>query len=260
MTARGRAASLARRGVTLIEAVLFIAVALGLIVGGPVFYQQATLAARTQETVRLFSAIVQETRGLYHGAVWQDWLDDSPASWTAGSSQIQRVLISAGAVPASSVRSETLLATPWGGDLRVHTIRMHGVPAVFINAANVPREACVRLLVGNGLSDEESTRATLNRLDFGSLEDGTVFYSATTAIADGMIGANVSSPGQYDQPQRRTFSPAQAALGCTYGVRTGALVQGANCPGVSGIVQSCSPAVPPLPGTVDMRIGFLLNP
>ena len=42
----------ARRGVTLIEAVLFISIALGLIVGGLVFFQQASLAARTNDAVR----------------------------------------------------------------------------------------------------------------------------------------------------------------------------------------------------------------
>lgn len=54
------ASARARLGVTLIEAVLFIAVALGVIEGRLVLYQQAALAARTQEAVHLFSAIVQD--------------------------------------------------------------------------------------------------------------------------------------------------------------------------------------------------------
>jgi Tfp pilus assembly protein PilV len=61
-----RRASGTRRAVTLIEAVLFIAVALGLIVGGLVFYQQAQTARQTQEAVRLTQAIVSESRALYN--------------------------------------------------------------------------------------------------------------------------------------------------------------------------------------------------
>ncbi len=41
-----------RRGVTLIEAVLYISIALALIVGGLVFFQQASLAQRTNSAVR----------------------------------------------------------------------------------------------------------------------------------------------------------------------------------------------------------------
>jgi hypothetical protein len=45
------------RAVTLIEAVLFIAVALTLIVGGLVFYNQARTAAMTNEAVRMIRAV-----------------------------------------------------------------------------------------------------------------------------------------------------------------------------------------------------------
>ena len=46
-----------KRGVTLIEAVLFISIALGLIVGGIVFFQQASLAQRTNDAVRTVSGV-----------------------------------------------------------------------------------------------------------------------------------------------------------------------------------------------------------
>jgi uncharacterized protein HemX len=54
-----------KRGVTLIEAVLFISIALGLIVGGIVFFQQASLAQRVQGAVRTISSIASETRALF---------------------------------------------------------------------------------------------------------------------------------------------------------------------------------------------------
>ncbi|MCA3441438.1 MAG: hypothetical protein INF50_14100, partial [Rhodobacter sp.] len=50
---------------TLIEAVLYIAVALALIVGGLVFFQQASLASRVNEQVRVLSALVAEARSHY---------------------------------------------------------------------------------------------------------------------------------------------------------------------------------------------------
>lgn len=67
----GALGRLARRGVTLIEAVLFIAVALGLIVGGLVFYQQATLAARVNEQTRLFSSMYAEVNALFVESRWR---------------------------------------------------------------------------------------------------------------------------------------------------------------------------------------------
>jgi type II secretory pathway pseudopilin PulG len=51
-----------RRGVTLIEAVLYIAISLALIVGGLVFYQQASVQSRTAAVVRLYSSLIAEAR------------------------------------------------------------------------------------------------------------------------------------------------------------------------------------------------------
>ncbi len=51
-----------RRGVTLIEAVLYISVALALIVGGLVFYQQAAFQSRMNSVVRTYSALIAEAR------------------------------------------------------------------------------------------------------------------------------------------------------------------------------------------------------
>jgi hypothetical protein len=53
-----------RRGVTLIEAVLYIAIALALIVGGLVFYQQASLQSRFNYVTRAMSAVFAEARTL----------------------------------------------------------------------------------------------------------------------------------------------------------------------------------------------------
>ena len=67
------------RAVTLIEAVLYISIALALIVGGLVFFQQASTAARTSAMVRHVSAIVAETRVLMKGLPPSaEWFDITP--------------------------------------------------------------------------------------------------------------------------------------------------------------------------------------
>ncbi len=76
------------RGVTLIEAVLFISIAMGIIVGGLQFYQQASTALRTEQTVRLATSLVAETHSLYRGS-------DIPAE--AARARIDPTLVAAGA-------------------------------------------------------------------------------------------------------------------------------------------------------------------
>jgi len=76
-TAAGLVRKARRRGVTLIEAVLFISIALGLIVGGLVFFQQASLAQRTADAVRNISALASETRALYQSSIYFDGATES---------------------------------------------------------------------------------------------------------------------------------------------------------------------------------------
>jgi hypothetical protein len=118
-----------KRGVTLIEAVLYISIALALIVGGLVFFQQASLAQRTNSAVRNISAIASETRGLYQQA-------NSFAGFT------QATLINAGAVPSSLVNGANL-SNEWGGVV-VAAATAAG-DGFTVNYPGVPTAACVRL-------------------------------------------------------------------------------------------------------------------
>jgi hypothetical protein len=98
---------LRHRAVTLIEAVLFIAIALGLIVGGLVFFRQASTARQTQETVRMAQAIVSEVRALFKR--------DRPDSQV----ELAEILIASGAVPSQYVHEDgDKLVSPWGGGSR----------------------------------------------------------------------------------------------------------------------------------------------
>jgi len=100
----------ARRAVTLIEAVLFIAVALSLIVGGLVFFQQARTSLQTQQMVRLTQSIVAESRALFNRTDFDEL------------TEVESILIASGAVPPSAVGTHTqnnftskYVGTPWVG-------------------------------------------------------------------------------------------------------------------------------------------------
>jgi hypothetical protein len=95
------------RGVTLIEAVLFISIAMGIIVGGLQFYQQAALALRTEQTVRLATALVAESRSLYRSTRIPDAL---------ARVRIDPVLDAAGSVPgnARSGNPAAPINSAWG--------------------------------------------------------------------------------------------------------------------------------------------------
>ena len=136
-----------RRGVTLIEAVLFISVALSLIVGGLVFYRQATQASQTARTVRLVTALVNETRALARTADYDGFVSMNP------------ILEAAGAVP-SVARGESpgSILSPWGGSVTV-TLRtwFEGDPTerfsgqfIFLRMHDMPPEICARIMVFDG--------------------------------------------------------------------------------------------------------------
>lgn len=162
-----------KRGVTLIEAVLYISIALALIVGGLVFFQQASLAQRTNSAVRNISAIASETRGLYQAANDFDGFS-------------QTTLISAGAVPSSLVSGANLV-NEWGGTITAGpTAAVTGTPAFAANSGffvvypGVPTSACVRLTSSDGTGSGR-VGSGIRSITFGS---GSAVYpsSGTPAV------------------------------------------------------------------------------
>jgi hypothetical protein len=154
--------SVLRRGVTLIEAVLFISIALGLIVGGLVFFQQASLASRVNAQVRVLSAIVQETRALYNQSGAYNTLVpfDLLTLFTAGT-RVDEVLIAAGAVPSNIITPptgpfSTSLRNEWNNGIGLSVGSLPGGRATLaILVVNIPKAACVRLsavdAIGSGV-------------------------------------------------------------------------------------------------------------
>jgi hypothetical protein len=175
-----------RRGVTLIEAVLYTAVALGLIVGGLVFFQQASLQSRTAAVVRFYSALIAEAR-IVGGEV---------SSFTGAN--FENVLNLRGSIP-----SENWDATrPEGQRIRLPFPGMYASIAVSLTAAgvseitldqrNMPVSLCSRLFA-----------ATLGSTNYANGAVGAIFQDET--LAPGPIHSYVLFP---------TLSPTEAATYC----------------------------------------------
>jgi hypothetical protein len=134
-----------RRGVTLTEAVLFIAIALGLIVAGLVFFQQASLASRMSTQTRLLSALVSETRAIYQ-------LESNFDTVTTAPIDIAPVLVAAGAVPPSNIRrnpgvGQSPIIDAWGNGIVMRLRLEGGQIRIDLAVEDPPPQACVRLAV-----------------------------------------------------------------------------------------------------------------
>lgn len=220
----------ARRGVTLIEAVLFISIALGVIVGGLVFYQQATLALRTQEAARQFSALVQETRALYKGEAFEAVVDANVNNICTGGTEITAVLIAAQAVPTDMIASPTELRNPWGGLTRVCGFSMNVLsptpggassiePRMLILSDGVPREACTRLMTTDATDNQAISNVSIMSR-----------FTATSIVSGGMNMSGVERSGAVEI-NFYVLSPRLAAIACDYGVQTAVSYSSGNIPG-----------------------------
>ena len=120
-----------KRGVTLIEAVLFLSISLGVIIGGVVFFQQANTAQRANDATRNITGLAAEIRSLYRAA-------PSFAGLTAAQ------LIQAGGVPTNLVNGTTI-NNEFGGTYAIAPGA--GVPPATFTIASLgmPEATCVRL-------------------------------------------------------------------------------------------------------------------
>ena len=141
-----------KRGVTLIEAVLFISIALGLIVGGIVFYRQASMATQTMSQARHVASIVTEVRGMLR-------IVPEVANYPV----FDATLIAAGALPTEIVAAtpvpvyvpdgvrEARLLTAWGEPMAVSVLPEWttgtAVTIIRVTMWGLPVAACSRLAV-----------------------------------------------------------------------------------------------------------------
>ena len=193
-----RMASGRHRAVTLIESVLFIAIALGLIVGGLVIFQQARIAAQTRETVQLVRAILAESRAR---------LTDDTYVY-----ELDKVLVAAGAVPGTALNSATGgIRTPWGGDVTLEGGR-DTWPAgsvdrliLLMDLSAMPRRVCARVAAfdadGNGILGDGIERIWIDQVYWSKSGRQKAFpnmdidESAVFGLDPGMAGVACSQLG-----------------------------------------------------------------
>ncbi|MFO0514822.1 MAG: hypothetical protein ACK5YF_07750 [Rhodobacterales bacterium] len=142
------------RAVTLIEAVLFISVALGLIVGGLSVYQQSSLSERASSQMRMLGSVVAETRLLLDQKLGLPDLS-STVDPMLPAALVDDVLVTAGAVAAVYVDSSAppnRLGWPspirhgWQGAMNILAARRDGtVPHMLVYLEDIPSEVCLRL-------------------------------------------------------------------------------------------------------------------
>ncbi len=218
------------RAVTLIEAVLYISIALALIVGGLVFFQQASTAAKTSTMVRQLSATIAEARVMFHG------LPDGPSGacnvpvWGC---DMTSTLISAGAVPTDMVTSATSLSNPFGGttSFRYFNWGLSYGRVVYIDLTNVPQAVCARLLTSTA----------------GKLFTGDIITGSTSVVSYGFVLGGVdptSSPVFY--MWSHIMNPTQAGWMCKYG-------------SFNYLVPTIEPTTTPLSGNVNVSMAFKVD-
>jgi Tfp pilus assembly protein PilV len=121
-----------KRGVSLIEGVLYLVIALAVIVGGIVFFQQAQLSNNVTDTARAGVGISSQTRGLYQN------------QRNFGTADITPALVAAGAVPSNFLNTDgDGIVHPFGGG----AVTVTGQGDFFtLTFAGLPEAACLRLM------------------------------------------------------------------------------------------------------------------
>jgi hypothetical protein len=190
------------RAVTLIEAVLYISIALALIVGGLVFFQQASTAAKTSTTVRQLSAILAETRVLMNGMTLTDLGTELPTE------VLTPTLIAAGAVPPDMVKDAITLSNPFGGVTHVVAQFQGGVSdMIHLELTNIPQGVCARLLTSTSPSQQESS--------VGSS------FDSTNVVSSGFLAGYALDPSTPPVDNNRgaflNMNVTQAGWMCKYG-------------------------------------------
>lgn len=163
-----------KRGISLIEGVLYLVIALAVIVGGIVFFQQAQLSNQVTDTARAGVAMSSQTRGLYQ----------SQRSFGAG--DITAALLKSGAVPSNfqgNDGSNDVIVHPFGGNITIA-----GANTQFtMTLTNMSEAACTRLAtVGEGGEGPLGTgiaSVAINNATGDALLNPTAVASAATVAA-----------------------------------------------------------------------------
>lgn len=145
------------RGVTLTEAALFISVALGLIVGGLVFYQQAARASQWQDFRRALEVLHSEIRAMYQVSNWHKITPITPNGdvWGGTVGDITQTLIAMDVLPselftpaANCYQCEPKITLKAEIDVEISHARLaNGQHHLRYRFWNVPSWLCLKLVV-----------------------------------------------------------------------------------------------------------------
>lgn len=167
------------KGATLIEAALFTVLALGTIIGGIVFFQQASISAKTNEMVRTMASLQTQVRALFQTQA------------TFGTTGINSLLIASNAAPSNILEDSDNDGTM---DALVHgfggSITVTGATRQFtIAMADVPIGVCTRII-----PFDESGNGTIGS-GIASVTDGTATDTdgITSGSAESFCTTNASS-------------------------------------------------------------------
>lgn len=188
-----------KRGISLIEAVLYLVIALAVIVGGIVFFQQAQLSNQVTDTARMSTGVSSQVRSLFQN------------QRSFGTADLTEAMIKSGAIPSNFIsevsvgpRSRTDVVHPFGG-----TVLFLGYDTYFVTQYNdMSKTGCLRLMtVGEGGNGSIGTGITGL-----SIENSTdTFAQAVPITAADLAGAcgdnneikvqySRGGGGEYDTP------------------------------------------------------------
>ena len=185
------AGSRRNRAVTLIEAVLYISIALALIVGGLVFYQQASTAAKSNAFVRQMSALIVEAATVYYNPSYQKTIQ--PLYFGSNDTRVGHIIAASGGAPADTIKAgtfdadasrgvlQTSFVNPWGGATEVYVYTFNAgalvMPMVSILSVDVPLNVCSRVV----RSDPITRQGVLySSYAYYSVTEGNTLPAATT--------------------------------------------------------------------------------
>lgn len=173
-----------KRGIGLIEAILYLVVGTAVLVGGMVFFRQASESARVDNAVRSIVSIQSGVRSLYH----------SNSRFPAEGSDLASAVILSGSVPGSLVSADGDLINEWGGSVGVFA-RGGGF---IIDYGDVPREACVRMapytMQGVGVAGYGIAAVSINGTPADTNGDGQVTPDEALSVCSG--GGTVANTEQ----------------------------------------------------------------
>ena len=173
-----------QRGISLIEGILYLVLALSLVVGGIVLFQNAQLSNRVTEAARGTVSISSEVRSLHQNA----------RDFGASGTDLTVAMVNAGAVPSNFQNNDgTDIRHPWGG-----AVVVTGEDQQFtIELEDVPSDACVRL-------------ATADARGQGVMGIGIASIEFAAASTPANFGGTAGTPAVVALP----VTPVAAAAGC----------------------------------------------